>query len=112
MRTYKSLAMQSVEGKSVNATSKQYDNAYKTLHRYVAKLKEKLDHNPNLTRAELTLDSVGYIKNRQVFTNLEEEALANYSKKAADFYYGLTPYEPRKLAYEVAMKNNKAMSDS
>ncbi|KAL3270318.1 hypothetical protein HHI36_009369 [Cryptolaemus montrouzieri] len=62
------------EEKSVRTSSKQYDIAYKTLHRYVAKLKEKLDHNPNLTRAELTLDSVGYIKNRQVFTNLEEEA--------------------------------------
>ncbi|KAL3269589.1 hypothetical protein HHI36_008653 [Cryptolaemus montrouzieri] len=45
------------EEKCVNATSKQYDIAYKTLHRYVAKLKEKSDHNPNLTRAELTPDS-------------------------------------------------------
>ncbi|KAL3288253.1 hypothetical protein HHI36_002702 [Cryptolaemus montrouzieri] len=59
------------EEKSVNATSKQYDNAYKILHRYIAKIKEKLDHNPNLKRAELTLDSVGYIKDRQVYTNLE-----------------------------------------
>lgn len=57
---------------------KQYNIPYKTLDRYVAKLEEKLERNPNLTRAELTLDTVGYIKNRQVFTNLEEEALANY----------------------------------
>lgn len=63
-------------------------------------------------RAELTLDSVGYIKNRQVFTNLEEEALVSYLKKAADIYYGLTPNETRKLANEFANKNDKAMPDS
>lgn len=95
--------------KSINATSKQYDIPYKTLHRYVAKLKEKLEHNSNLTRAELTLDSVGYIKNRQVFTDVEKEALASYLKKAADIYYGLTPYETRKLAYQFAIKSNNAM---
>ncbi|KAF2880958.1 hypothetical protein ILUMI_25217 [Ignelater luminosus] len=65
------------DNKSIKATSKQYDIPYKTLHRYVAKLKEKFERNPNLTRAELTLDSVGYIKNRQVFTDVEEEALAS-----------------------------------
>ncbi|CAH1956603.1 unnamed protein product [Acanthoscelides obtectus] len=32
--------------KSIDATSKQYDIPYKTLHRYVAKLKEKLERNP------------------------------------------------------------------
>lgn len=92
------------DNKSINATSKQYNIPYKTLHRYVAKLKEKLERNPNLTRAELILDTVGYIKNRQVFTNLEVKALANNLKKAADIYYGLTPYETRKLAYEFAKK--------
>lgn len=100
------------ENESINAMSKQYDIPYKTLHRYVEKLKEKFKRNPNLTRAELTLDSVGYIKNRQVFTNIEEEALASYLKKAADIYYGLTPYETRKLAYQFAIKNNKDMPDS
>ncbi|KAF2897908.1 hypothetical protein ILUMI_08265, partial [Ignelater luminosus] len=73
---------------------------------------EKFERNPNLTRAELTLDSVGYIKNRQVFTDVEEEALASYLKKAADMYYGLTLYETRKLAYQFAIKSNKAMPDS
>ncbi|CAH1980444.1 unnamed protein product [Acanthoscelides obtectus] len=84
--------------KCINATSRQYDIPFKTLHRYVAKLKAKLERNPNLTRAELTLDSVGYIKDRQVVTDEEEESLASYLKKAADIYYGLTPYETRKLA--------------
>ncbi|KAF2902807.1 hypothetical protein ILUMI_03378 [Ignelater luminosus] len=100
------------DNKSFQATSKQYDIPYKTLHRYVAKLKEKFERHPNLTRAELTLDLVGYIKNRQVFTDVEEEALASYLKKAADIYYGLTPYETRKLAYQFAIKSNKAMPDS
>ncbi|CAH2010133.1 unnamed protein product [Acanthoscelides obtectus] len=99
--------------KSIDATSKKYNIPYKTLHRYVAKRKEKLERNPNLTRAELTLDSVGYIKNRQVFTDEEEEeAFASYLKKVADIYYGLTPYETRKLACQFAIKTNKAMPDS
>ncbi|KAF2897999.1 hypothetical protein ILUMI_08176 [Ignelater luminosus] len=93
------------DNKSIKATSKQYDIPYKTLHRYVTKLKEKFERNPNLTRAELTLDSEGCIKNRQVFTDVEVEALASYLKKAADIYYGLTPYETRKLAYQFAIKN-------
>ncbi|CAH1979415.1 unnamed protein product [Acanthoscelides obtectus] len=102
----------SFDTKSINATSKQYKIAYKTLRRYVATLKEKLERNPNLTRAELTLDSVGYIKNRQVFTDEEEEVLASYLKKADDIYYGLIPDETRKLACQFAIKRNKAMPDS
>ncbi|XP_053947962.1 uncharacterized protein LOC128856673 [Anastrepha ludens] len=100
------------DNESINATSKQYQIPYKTLHRYVTKLKNKLESNPNLTRADLTLDTAGYIRNRQIFSDDEENKLAAYLKTAADIYYGLTPYETRKFAFEYAKKNNKTMPES
>ncbi|XP_074026655.1 uncharacterized protein [Leptinotarsa decemlineata] len=42
---------------------------------------------------------VGYFKNRQIFTELQESNLTDYIKKVADIYYGLTPKEVKRLAY-------------
>lgn len=97
------------DNKSINATSKEHQIPYKTLHRYVTKLRQKLESNPNLTRADLTLEKVGYIRNRQIFNDDEENELEAYLKRAADIYYGLTPYETRKFAYEYAKKNSKTV---
>lgn len=74
------------DNNSINATSKKYQIPYKTLHRYVTKLKQKLESNPNLRRADLTLDTAGYIKNRQIFSDDEENKLEAYLKRAADIY--------------------------
>lgn len=60
----------------------------------------------------MTLDTAGYIRNRQIFSDDEENKLAVYLKTAADIYYGLTPYETRKFAFEYAKKNNKTMPES
>lgn len=100
------------DNNSINATSKKYEIPYKTLHRYVTKLKQKLESNPNLRRADSTLDTVGYIRNRQIFSDDEENKLTAYLKTAADIYYGLTPYETRKFAFEYAKRNNKTMPES
>lgn len=93
--------------KSINSTAREFDIPYKTLHRHVEKMRKKLQSNPDLRRFEMTLESVGYTKNRQIFTDQEELALEDYLKRAADIYYGLTPYETRKLAYEYAKKITK-----
>ncbi|XP_053623521.1 uncharacterized protein LOC128682698 [Plodia interpunctella] len=97
---------------SINSVSKQFDIPYKTLHRYVSKLKQNQKSNPSLSRAELTLDSVGYKKNRQIFTADEEEALEDYLKTSSDIYFGLTPYKARKFAYEFAERNSKNVPES
>lgn len=82
------------------------------MHRYVTKLKQKLESNPNFSRAHLTLDTAGYVKNRQIFIDDEENKLEVYLKTATDIYYGLTPYETRKFTFEYPKKNNKIMPES
>ena len=47
----------------------------------------------------------GYAAPRQVFTNEQERDLASYAIKACKMYFGITPIEMRKLAYEYANQN-------
>lgn len=90
--------------KSINSTAEEFSIPYKTLQRHVVNMKKKLENNPEVSKAELILDSVGFRKNRQIFSDEEERALESYLKTAADIYFGLTPYETRKFAYEFAKK--------
>lgn len=53
------------------------------------------------------LSHIGYWGNRQIFTNEEEQLLADYLKRSCRMYFGLTSEEVRKLAYEFAFKNGK-----
>lgn len=66
-----------------------------TLCRYVKKAK-----------TEQTVTSVGYYGNRKIFDDQEEAVLCEYLKNSARMYFGLTPVEVRKLAFEIAFKNN------
>ncbi|GAA6097718.1 uncharacterized protein LOC103472744 isoform X1 [Tachysurus ichikawai] len=49
------------------------------------------------------LPRVGYYSPHQVFTREQEETLSQYISQAADIYYGLTPHEVRKFAYQLAV---------
>ncbi|KAG5347670.1 CBX5 protein, partial [Acromyrmex charruanus] len=53
-----------------------------------------------------------YGKNHQIFNNTEEIALVEYIKRIADIYYGITPKEVRKLAYQFAIKNGSKVRNS
>ncbi|XP_065668064.1 uncharacterized protein LOC136088301 [Hydra vulgaris] len=48
----------------------------------------------------------GYKKSRQVFNLEQEKAIASCISTASDIYFGLSPYEARKLAFECAIKYN------
>ena len=50
--------------------------------------------------------TIGYGAPRQVFSSKEELLLVNYIKRASELYFGLTPNEVRKLAFEFAHLNN------
>ena len=69
-----------------------------TLTRYIKKFK-----NDELT------DKFAYWGNRKVFSGEEEVLLSQYLQTSSKMYFGLTPSEVRKLAYEFAFKNSKQM---
>lgn len=50
--------------------------------------------------------SVGFTPNRQVLPVTLEKELVEYLLTASDIYFGLTPIEVRKLAYEISVANN------
>lgn len=83
---------------SHKSVSEDFNIPVKTLSRYC----KKYTNNP-----EIFKNSVGYTKPRQVFSLVEEEELANYIKKAADIYFGLSPKEVRRLAFDYASYLNK-----
>lgn len=99
-----------LEGKSIRSSRLKYNIPYKTLHRYVTKLKATGEDSSQVSNIQLT--HVGYIKSRQILNDTEEIALVEYVKKAADIYYGLTPREVRKLAYQFAIKNGSKVPAS
>ncbi|KAI5718190.1 hypothetical protein M8J77_017673 [Diaphorina citri] len=66
---------------------------------------------PSSAQANL-MKIMGYKKNRQVFTEDMEKMLEDYIKKASDIYYGLSPKEIRKLAYQYGSALNVSMPPS
>jgi len=69
-----------------------------TLSRYVRKFTDGIP------------TKVGYWSNRRVFSHVEEMELVNYLITLCKMYYGLTPMEVRRLAYELAYINGNPMS--
>ena len=94
------IIMQAVDevtakSRSVRSVAAQYELCHVTLSRYVKKQTEDRSNGNTM--------SVGYIPNRQVFNSHQEQEL-RYLLNAASIYYGLSPKETRKLAYECALK--------
>lgn len=89
-------------GNSIRSVAKDYDINYRTLARYYKKYKK----NENVPL------SVGYVKVRQVFNDDEENNLSKYLQRAADIYFGLTPLEVRKLAFQYACALDRKFPDT
>lgn len=71
-----------LEKKSIHAAAVERNIPYKTLYRYVNIMQRKIEENPSIPRSEIVLDRVGYQRNRQIFTDEEEKAVADYIKKS------------------------------
>lgn len=83
---------------SRKSVSDDFNIPVKTLSRYFKKY---------INNSDIFNNYIGYTKPRQVFSFVEEEKLANYIKKAANIYFGLSPKEVRKLAFDYASYFNK-----
>ena len=74
-------------GEIIRKTAESFGINYKTLSRYIKKFSDKEikgeDSFPTTT--------VGYIRNRQVFTNAQEIMIVEYLLKASDIYFGSSP---------------------
>lgn len=81
------------EGKSVNAAAKEFDVKRMTLTRFMKK-----------SESERGDPSMGYVKPRQVFTPEQEDSLKTYLLQMASIFYGYSPKDVRRLAYECAVK--------
>ncbi|RXN36343.1 hepatitis A virus cellular receptor 1 -like protein [Labeo rohita] len=85
---------------SVRAVAKSKGICHVTLNRYWQKYKEMKDQGSR------DLPRVGYCSPHQVFNREQEETLSQYISQAADIYYGLTPREIRKFAYQLLVEYN------
>lgn len=83
------------ENLSVRAAADQCNIKFQTLARYVKKKQE----NPNAKMEPNYL-------HRQVFKPGQEKILTDYLLTCSKMAYGLTEEDTRKLAYELAIKNN------
>jgi len=87
--------------KKIRSVAKDFGLCHMSLTRYLKKRKAILESGNSI--ASLT---VGYKKNRQIFTDEQEVILVNYLIKCCQIYYGLTPKDVRRLAYDCACKYN------
>jgi len=86
------------DSKSVRYAANQLSIPRTSLTRYLKQLKVAQDRGH-------PLPVVGYRNGRQVFTDSDEQELAQYILHAGTIYYGLSTTEVRKFAYEYAVAN-------
>lgn len=78
------------ENSSIRSVAKDYGMCHVTLYRFVSALKNN------------TIPTTGYKPYNKVFTREQEEQLSQYCEDSAKLYFGLSPKELRKLAYQFA----------
>ncbi|CAH1979615.1 unnamed protein product [Acanthoscelides obtectus] len=97
-----------LNNKSIRGAGTDYDIPERTLRRFLQKVTDEELYGTN----ELPTTAVGYIKNRQVFSDDQEKQLEEYILKTADVYFGLSPKQIRTFAYEWAVSLKIKFPDS
>ncbi|XP_036428835.1 uncharacterized protein zgc:113274 [Colossoma macropomum] len=91
-----------LQNRTIRSTAKEFGIHYRTLCRYCRKFTvEEIEG-----RQMEPTTTVGYIKNKLILPLELEENLVKYISKESDVYYGLSPKETRKLAYQFAVAHN------
>jgi len=94
---------------SIRQAALEFKMNYRTLSRYCKKIPEEDYLHENIV---IPTVHVGYAKNKQIFTNSQEQQLVDYILHASDIYFGLFPKEIRTLAYNLACYNSIQMPPS
>ncbi|XP_059053650.1 uncharacterized protein LOC131847939 [Achroia grisella] len=101
MEVYRKAAEEHAkDGTKIRSLAKKYNVCHVTLYRYIKKIK-----------AGNTSAIVGYRCVNRVFNIDEEKCLQDYLIECSGVYFGLSPPEVRKLAYELAIKNGKSFPE-
>ena len=98
--TFELAAAQVLLGKSCRAAAKEYELCHMSLGRYIKK-KEKFNASGNRSDEP----RVGYALRRYIPQNMEA-VLAEYALTVSRLYYGMTPHDLRKLAFQFCVANN------
>jgi hypothetical protein len=91
--------------RSCRSVAKEFSICHVTLMRFIRKRRHSEDAHADV-RPTFT---VGYKRNRQVFSDAQEAKLVDYLDRASAIYFGLVPVSVRKLAYECALKFSISM---
>ncbi|GBP63914.1 hypothetical protein EVAR_39577_1 [Eumeta japonica] len=92
-----------IYAKSIRSVAKDFGINYRTLTRYCKKFTSEEISNTAISRPST---KIGYQRNRQIFTDEQEEELEKFLLLASSIYFGLSPKEVRKIAFQLAMSNN------
>jgi hypothetical protein len=93
-----------IDGKSLCATAKDCEIPKATLSRYVRKIRQSGPHE--------SVRFTPHYNVRQIFSETDENMLAEYLLTASKLNHGLSPKETRMLAFEFATDNNRAIPKS
>lgn len=92
-------------GKAIRQVAKEFTIPYPTLRRYVV-LQKNRPNNNSITRFTPHYD------NHKVFTTDQEKELVNYLLTCSKMCFALDTKTCRRLAYELASKNNLSFPDN
>lgn len=90
-------------GKSLRKSAEMFQLCHVSLMKY-KRQKENAEANEIVT--------MGYNPVKKVFSDEQETEMANYLITTANIYYGLTPKEVRRLAYDLAVRYNLKRPES
>ena len=99
------------EQKSFRTVAVAYGIDKMTLYRRCRKIKASQSHECNISSGPSTAVHSGYAKPRQLFSDVEEAELVKYLLDASKMFFGLSPKETRKLAFQFATDLGKPVPE-